>query len=263
VKNGKLYVAMNISKCFAVSVLLTVSVGALAKDSAGSNPYLDQFRVVKPLDLPLHCAGLAVRTVRSEQERVVIQIVEAAVVTHPTATPAVVSSLSKVLPESAGIVAARACVLQPTMTALIVRAAASAAPNESGRITYSVCRSLPHQYQIIASAASAANPALSSEILGAVTLAVPELKSHILRAAARARGSAATVPDVVTEAAAQAGKPLIASLSDPAQAPMGMPVIQAPPRVGIPFVPLTGTPRETSPSDSGEVPAGGRDYASP
>ncbi|MBN2506753.1 MAG: hypothetical protein JXQ71_08670 [Verrucomicrobia bacterium] len=248
--------------CFAMSVLTAASISVQAKEEAQVNPYAASLSLVKPLDLPIQCARLVSQGEKSAQNTRAVQLVEAAVATHPTSTPAVVGAIARAVPELAAVAAARGCALQPKMTAAIVKAAASAAPNEAGRIVYSVCRALPYQYQTVANAASAAVPALGSEILGAITLAVPEMKPYVLEAAARARGDAATVPNVLASAATSAGTTRVARLAESAVVASAMPVMP-PPRVGLPFVPLSGTPGEITPDSSGEVPEGGRDYATP
>lgn len=246
----------------AIVVCMALGVDGLAKEPAKPNPFKQKLNNVKPLELPAKCAVLVAQAPATEKEMATVQVIDASVTIHPAATPAVVGAIAKAVPEMAGIAAARAVMLQPKLAAAITKAAAAAAPAEAGRIVYSVCRSAPGSYKTVAAAAASAVPAAGSEILGALTLAIPALKPFIQDAAAEAKGDQATVGAVLDQAGKLAQPAMTTDDLDPFGSAATMPVM-APPRIGLPFVSLSGTPTETDPSQSGEVLPGGRDYARP
>ena len=175
---------------------------------------------------------------------------------NPAATPAIVGAIAKAVPEMAAIAAAITAAEQPPQAAAIAKAAAAAAQSKAGKIVAAVCRVVPNETRNIAVAVAEVVPAAAREILKAVASARPDLRPGIESALPNYLVGVSTVGDVLDSAKVAAVRPVSA------ERPSGQ-VMPRSPTVGPPYLPLSGTPSTITPSTSGDVPSGGRNYAQP
>jgi hypothetical protein len=257
----------------ALSISLSVFT-LLAADAP--NPFQETLSRVTPAELPAKAADIIKSVKNRERTTTTINVVKAAVTINPAAAPVIVGSIARSLPELAAIAAGAAAGEQPRQASAIARAASAAAPSKAGKIVVAVCRAVPNEYAAIATAVAQVVPDSTREILASVATALPELKDSIEKALANYRGqpSVAVVLADAAKLGTSVGNQPLSSLS--ATPIAGRPLASAGassasssgtgargPAVGPPYIPLTGTPGNISPTNSGVVPTGGRNYAEP
>ena len=245
--------------------------GSLFAADPGANPPVQQSLMAVPAaEMPAKAAEL-VKSARARDRGVVtVNVVTAAAAINPACSPTVVSAIAKSVPDMAAIAAGTAAELLPKQAGDIARAAASAAPSKAGKIVEAVCRATPQDYKKIALAAAQAAPSAGKEILQALETAIPGLKTSIEPALAGYGGNAPSVPAVLDSIRPATGSSLDGLAPDSPRAPVGVPVAGSPPMsqtrgplLAPPFVPISGTSTNVNPATSGNVPRGGRNYASP
>ena len=156
---------------------------------------------------------------------------------NPAAAPYIVGAIARAVPDMAPVAAGAAAAEQPKQASTIAKAAAAAVPSKAGKIIVAVCRAVPNEYRNIVVAVFEAVPGSGNEIVKAVAAALLELKASIEQILA---GYGQNV------ASAGALTPMVRG-----------------PAVGPPYFPLTVTPTNVTTVFSGEVPPGGRNYATP
>jgi hypothetical protein len=245
-------------------------VGSLFAGDPGANPSVQQALTTMPAaEMPAKAAELVKSAKVRDRGVVTVNVVTAAAAINPACSPTVVGAISKSMPDMASIAAGTAAELQPKQAGDIARAAAAAAPSKAGQIVEAVCRAAPQDYKKIALAAAQAAPSAAKEILQALETAIPGLKTSIEPALAGYGGNAPSVPAVLDSIRPAVGSSLDGLAAD-SRAPVGVPVAgSAPmsqtrgPLLAPPFVPISGTSTNVNPATSGNVPRGGRNYASP
>jgi hypothetical protein len=238
---------------FALGAFLMASLSAVGKDSSTPAPFQKTLSGVPAAEMPAKAADLVKQTKAREWGTRTVDVVKSALAINPAAAPAVVAAIAKAVPEMASIAAGTAATEQPKQAAAITKAAVAAAPSKAGKVVTAVCRAVPSEYRTVALAASEAAPTAAKEILNAVGTAIPSLRSGIDKTLASHQG---TIPPV-GPSLDQALTTTVAS-TDKAAGPL-----PKGPTQGAPFLPLSGTPTLLTPTTSGNVPPGGRDYASP
>ena len=211
-------------------------------------------------ELPAKAAEMVREAPKGERESTTIGVVKAAVGLRATAAPAVVGAIARSVPEMAALAAATAAAEQPKQSAAIARAAVAAAHSKAGSIVVATCRAVPNEYRNIAVAAAQAAPGSGKEILEAVEAALPSLKPAIEKILAGYRGAAPSVAAVLSQAAST---PVALTSTTTTTTPSAPSFFARGPAIGPPYIPLTSTPTNTVPGNSGDVPPGGRNYASP
>jgi transcription termination factor NusB len=259
----------------ALSVIGLSAYTASAADT--TNPYREQLSRVSAAELPPKSADLIKNAKSRERTATAINVVKAAVGINPAAAPAIVGAIARAVPDMAATAAGTAAAEQPRQASVITKAAVAAAPSKAGKIVITVCRAVPNEYVAIAVAAAQAAPDSAKEIVEAVATALPELKASIEKAlagyktlpsvqivlsdAARialASTSQQTAPTTVTAQGATVAASGRTAATTPAN-----PSAARGPSIGPPYIPLSGTPGNVTPSTSGDVPTGGRNYAAP
>ena len=246
-----------------------VAGSSFGKDSPQAKSFNEVLASVPAAELPAKAADLILHARSRERQTTTVNVVKGAVAINPAAAPAVVGAIARAVPDMASVAAGAAAALQPKQAAAIAKAAAAAAPSKAGKIVTAVCRAVPNEYRNIAAAVAVAVPGAGKEIVNAVASALPGLKPAIDSAVAGYGGNVVSVADTLDRAAkvspssltSLAVAPTVPTLS-PSPSLQGAPVARGP-AFGPPYQPLTSTPTNVTPSTSGEVPAGGRNYAAP
>src|SRR5439155_16914479 len=200
-----------------------------------------------------------------DREAATVSIVKAAVGINPAAAPAIVGAIAKAVPDVAALAAGTAAAEQPAQAGAIVRAATAAAPSKLRKIVAALCKAVPNQYRNIAVAASQTVPGHDKEILETVTTTLPDLKPQVEKALAGYNGNVPSVA-ITLDQAAKPAPTVLTQPSRPAAPTLSsavMPRGARGPAVGPPYIPLSGTPTNVNPGNSGDVPPGGRNYAAP
>ena len=263
-----------------LSVAFLVATHSFAKDAPKANSFSETLTAVKAAELPAKAAELVLNAKSRDRGATTVEVIQAAVGINPAAAPALVGAIARSVPDMASIAAGAAAAEQPKQAAAIAKAAAAAAPSRARRIVIAVCRAVPNEYRNIGIAVAEAVPGSNKDILNAIASALPDLRLSISQALVASPGNVLSVADTLDQAArlartrtassaasgtlastAVSGAPAAASApasgsAAPAPLPRG-------PSVGPPYIPLTTTPTNVTPGGSGEVPAGGRDYAAP
>ena len=230
----------------AAMVSTLVGLGTLNSFAGdASNPLKETLSGVPPIELPAKAAQVVKET-------------KAAVGINPAAAPAIVGAIARTTPEMASAAAGTAAAAQPKQAGAIAKAAAAGAPTKAGKIVTAVCRAAPRDYRGIAIAVSQAVPGAAKEILEAVASALSDLKPYIEEAITSFRGGVLTVAAVLDQAAKLAQTSPGSGSGPVALAPMARG-----PSIAPPYLPMSGTPGNVTPTTSGEVPTGGRNYAAP
>jgi hypothetical protein len=263
-------------KKIAILALSVIGLSALTSSAAeAANPFHDSLSRVSAAELPPKAAELIKNAKSRERTSTTITVVKAAVEINPAAAPAIIGSIARAVPDVAAVAAGTAAAELPKQASAIARAAAAAAPSRAGRIVVAVCRAVPNEYMTIAAAVAQALPNSAREILEAVATALPQLKPSIEQALAGYQGlpSVATVLSDAAKiapsiASAQTAPALAAAPAAGRTTTAGTPISSSPsavrgPATGPPYVPLSGTPGTVTPTTSGDVPTGGRNYAAP
>lgn len=251
---------------------LTLTIGLLgsAAVSAGEpgrkSAIAQRLAAVPVAELPATAAELVRSARSSERAAVTCEVIREALARSPRAGCPIVAAVAKAVPKAAPVAAVTAALDQPRSAAELAQAAAAAAPSQAGNIVEAVCRAVKHDYRRIALAVASVVPNGGKEILGGVAAALPELEPGI-SAGLKQYGdnpSVALMLDSVKPAPASGA---LASVPNNADLPRALPTSPTPlghgPLVVPPYVPLSGTVTNVSPSTSGVVPRGGRDYAAP
>jgi trimeric autotransporter adhesin len=227
-----------------------------AADSVGK-PVAQALSAAPMAELPAKSADLVKSARARDRSFVTVDVVEAALAINANTAPAVVGAIARAVPEMASIAAGKAAELLPKRAREIARAAASAAPSKAGKIAAAVCRAAPAEYRNVAVAIAQVAPASGMDILQEVAAVFPELKPAIDSVLAANRTSAPAVAFVLdsAKAAAPDNSGALASAA-------GAPAVRGP-AVAPPYVPGSGSSPNVTPSTSGTVPRGGRNYASP
>lgn len=250
---------MTTRRTFIVPLIAVVSWLSLGYTSVAADPqgavYLKSLSGVKAAELP-GAAALAVTQAPEEQQNAVAEsaIQTVAQIRMAAVIPSV-GAISKAAPASAASAAGTAAELLPKQVVQIVKAAATSAPEQAGNIVHAVCEQVPESYQLVATVAAKIAPNKAEAILAAVGKALPKLEPYI----ASASSGNAAVPTVLSEARASAQ----ASSSRSTVLAAGSGIYLRGPAVGPPYIPLTGTPGNSNPGGSVDVPPGGRDYSKP
>jgi len=243
----------------ALSAAFLTAGPAFGRDTTTANPYKATLAVVPAAELPAKAANLVQQAKARERQGITVNVVKAAVAVNPAAAPAIVGAIARAVPDMAAVAAGTAAAEQPKQASAIAKAAAAAAPAKVSAIVIAVCRAVPNEYQAIAVAAAQAVPGAGKQIVEAVAEALPSLKGPIEKALASYGGNLASVADTL----AVAGRISTAAETPRADTPAGGASVARGPAVGPPYIPLTTTPVNVTPGTSGQVPAGGRNYASP
>jgi len=254
------------------SILLGVAFlaggSSFGKDAPKVNAFNEVLAAVPSAELPAKAAGLVSHARARDWHTTTVSVVNSAVGINPVAAPAIVGVIARAVPNMASVAAGAAAELQPKQAAAIAKAAAAAAPSKAGKIVTAVCRAVPNEYRNIAAAVAQVVPGAEREIVRAVAAALPGLKPAIDTSLAGYGGSVVSVTDTLDRATkASLGSipsvptaPTVPTLS--ATAPLQGATTRGP-ASGPPYHPLTVTPTNVTPSTSGEVPTGGRDYSAP
>jgi hypothetical protein len=246
-------------KSVTLVAVVCATLSLLAADKNNSNPYLAQLSRATPMELPAQAAQLVAKSEAKARPLATVDVVKAALGLNPAAACQIVGCIAQAEPEMAPVAAGTAVSLVPDQAESIARVAAAAAPAQAGAIVAAICRVLPKQYKGVALAVAEVAPTQGKEILAGIASAIPTLKAPL------AKAMMASNPEAT---------PTVASVLDSVPATLDlspsipMPVASAgsavaPPSYGPPYVPLSGTPVNLNPGTGGEVPTGGRDYASP
>jgi hypothetical protein len=250
-----------------LSVTFLVASNCLAKDAPATNPFNQILTAVPAGELPAKAADLVVQAKARDRKATTINVVKAALSINPAAAPAIVGAIARAVPGMAAVAAGTAAAEQPKQASAIAKAAAAGAPAQAGAIVMAVCRAVPNEYQNIAIAVSQAVSGAGKEILKAVMSALPDMKPSIERVLAGYGGNvpsvAATLDQAAQTRAVSPTAPSSVALNPYSPSVMaGVPMVRGP-AVGPPYIPLTRTPTNVVSGTSGEVPGGGRNYASP
>ena len=213
-------------------------------------------------ELPAKAAEMIKQTKASGREAMTIKVLKSALEINPAAAPAVVGAIARSVPDMAAVAAGTAAGQQPKQAGIIARAAATVAPGKAGKIVAAVCRAVPNDFRNIAIIVAQAVPGAGKEILEAVGLAIPDLKPFIAQAMAAAKGNVTSVAEVLDQSVVNASTQAKQTVVDPISTPVITRSARGP-AVGPPYIPLSGTPGNVNPGNSGEVPTGGRGYAAP
>ena len=243
----------------AIMAGLVGIVQSFSAEATGAAAWQQSLSKVAAPELPAKAADLVKATKASDRGAATEGIVKTAVAINPVAAPAIVAAIAKAAPDMAAIAAGAAAQMQPKQASEIARAAAVAAPAKAGKIVAAVCRTVPQSYRNIALAVAQAVPGAGKDILRALASVFPGMKPGIDTSLASYGYNPPSVATVLDSA-----KPAIVSStpnsSDPSPLGGGLP---RGPSIAPPYIPLSGTATNVTPSTSGNVPRGGRNYASP
>jgi hypothetical protein len=226
-----------------ISVAVAAAVNLCAGDASTANPYFGTLSAVSPAELPAKSAAIVSQADSKNRIEATINVVKAAVGLNPAAAAAIVGTIAQSAPEMASVAAAAAVALVPGQAIAIAHAAAAAAPAEAGKIVEAVCRVVPNSYKAVAAAVAGVVPGQGKAILAGVAAAIPALQDPINKILSGSSSNNPSVSDVLDTVAA--------NLPVPAPQP-------GPPYVGVPQSPVI-----LNPGNGGQVPPGGRNYATP
>ena len=240
-------------KAIKFSILLAAALATAV--SASANSFLPALSAVSSAELPAKAAALISQADAKNLQQTTIDVVKAAVGLNPAAVAEVVASIARTSPDMAATAAGTAVGLVPNQAATIARAAAAAAPAQAGKIVAAICRVAPNDYKDVADAVAEVVPGAGKDILNGLSIAMPQLKDLIAQVLAEYNGKVPSVSEALNQISAADNSPTTASADD-SPLPRG-------PSVGAPPTPPSGTPVSIDPGSGGEVPSGGRGYASP
>jgi len=243
-----------------VSGFLCLSALSLAaSESPEVNIFRKAFAGVTAKELPLKAASLVKAARAEDREETTKDVVRAALEIKSAAVLEIVNAIGRDVPEMASVAAATIGEQRPQQAAAAARAAALAAPSMAGRIVQAVCRSVPDDYRNIAVAVAQVVPASGKEILDGVSATVPAASASIKLSVLSYGGNVTSVADVLDQANSIPRTKALATdlpVTVATSAPGG-------PTVGPPFIPLTRTPANVGPANSGVVPAPARAQVAP
>jgi hypothetical protein len=258
--------------CLAASLPFSVhalNLDTLKKDFAG----------VRAPELPARAASVVAGATASERSSVAATVVRAGVEVNAASAPMLVGAIARHTPSVAAVSASTAAALQPKQLAQISRAAVGAAPADAGEIVAALCKAQPAAFYTVGIAAGDVAPKQFDAILDGVSTASPAHKALIARARAElgAPKTAAVFGSILKRADA-----LLVALSKSTKstpetilagdvttelstklAAVAVALPQAPPTVGPPYTPSSGSPGEINTSQTFVAPPGGRDYSGP
>ena len=248
-----------------VLMVLVAAHNLFADDTKTRSPIAETLASVAVPELPARAAEIVKAAKPRERRVTTVSVVDAALAISPYVGASVVGAIAKAAPEMAAIAAEAAARREPTQAAAIARAAVVAAPRQSVKIVAAVCRAAPAEYRKIALVVAETAPGSGREILQAVAAAVPQLRPAIERALASVGPNPVSVAALLDEIKAPTSDVPSETLLSNAErtVPLGNPVRLKGPTIGPPYIPLSVTPTNVTPSTSGTVPRGGRDYAAP
>ena len=226
---------------------------ALSAETTKHDPIKEALTQAPAAEIPARAADIVKSAKSRDRESVTAEVVRVALALNPGIAPAIVNAIAKAVPEMASIAAGTATQCQPKRAAEIVKAAAAAAPAKVDKIVSAVCGVVPGEYRYIALAAAQAVPGSVKEILRAVVAAIPELKPSINKVLLTYQGNPPSMV-VVLDTARPAGKESPDLFSSP---------IVRGPTLAPPYIPPSQTSTNVTPSTSGTVPRGGRNYSAP
>lgn len=240
-------------KRIAAIVLGLVCFGALsgaAGDAQKVNPYSAVLSEATSAELPAKAADLVKRAKARDRSVTTVNVVKAALQANPGSARAVVSVISKAVPEMAPIAAATAAELQPKEAALIAKAAASAAPSRAAKIVVAVSRAVPGSWRDVAAVVGDAVPGSSQAILTALAAAFPELSAAINEALAKYTSELPSVGLILDQVVAVGSSSASTGVRGPTITP--------------PYTSGSGAPGTIIGGNSSTpVPPGGRNYTGP
>jgi hypothetical protein len=222
------------------------------------NTFRQSLSQAAPADLPPKAAALVKAAKTRDREDTTIKVITAALEVNPAAAPAIVGAIARMVPDAAATAAGTAAALQPKQAAAIARAAAAAAPSKAAKIVEAVSRAVPTEYRGIALAVGEINSISAKAVVEGLAAAQPAMKPSLESGLAHFGGNPPSVQALLdyqaTSTTTTPGSALPAS---------GLSGFARGPALGPPYIPLSGTPNNLNPGNSGNVPPGGRDYARP
>lgn len=245
---------------FAVGgLLLSAGIGICGQWSASALRQAN-FAEIPRVELPAKAASLVQSAKSSERWVVTLRVVQTAARVSPAVVPAVVGAISKTTPEMAALAAGEAAREQPAQACAIAIAAAGEAPAQTSAIVLAVCRAVPGDSAKVALSVEHAVPNSSRQIREALAEGIPVIQNASLtnsetvwaspfKSTVPAPGMAPTFPEPE-----RVRRAVRTTSRDPAARG---------PIIAPPFVPRSGTVTNVTPSTSGTVPTGGRNYARP
>ncbi len=205
-------------------------------------------------EMPLRASKLVIEANATDRKLVTVDVVIAALTISPAAAPTLVNSICKSAPEMSAIAAGTAAQICPKQAADITRAACAAAPGQVSNIVYAICRVVPVEYRTVALAAGLSVPSATKLVIMAVGAAIPELKGTLDNVLSAYHGE---VPPVAVLLNGMNRSVLETGALPPA------PPLARGPSLQPPYIPPSQTSSNVTPSTSGTVPRGGRNYAAP
>ncbi len=247
--------------CLLSSLLFLCAVSRSSGAPASPESIRETLSNIPAAEFPAKAAELIKQSKGRDQSVMAVKVVKAALALNPAAAPAVVGAICRAVPDVAAIAAGTAAEQQPKQAGNIARAAAAAAPSKVGKIVSAVCKAVPNDYQNIALAVAQVLPGAGKEIIEAMASAVPGVKAILNQVLLAAGGSVPSVAYALNQInAAPQTKP---GSSDVSTTSGGTIPAARGPAVGPPYIPLSGTPGNVNPANTGTVPTGGRGYAAP
>ena len=243
---------------FAVGGLLLGANMGTCGECPASAALQESFAEISRVELPAKAAHLVQCAKSAERSELTRSVVQAAGRVSVAVVPAVVGAISKTVPEMAVLAASEAAREQPAQAWAIARAAAAGAPAQTRAIVLAICRAVP---------------GASAKIALEVEHAVPNSGSHLREAPSipgiRNASLTNSEPGWASPFKSTIPAPGIArTFPEPEQVRRGYRTAHRDPLArgpinGPPFVPRPGTVTTITPSTSGTVPTGGRNYARP
>lgn len=258
----KLKKIMKISRKVAsvAAAVFALALVVRAGETPAASAFLTVLSTTTQAELPAKAADLVAQADAKQQPQTTVDVVKAAVGLNPAAAAAIVGSIAQTTPAMAAIAAGTAAGLVPDQAVTIARAAAAAAPQQAAKIVEAVCRVLPADYAGVAGAVADVVPGAGKEILAAISTAIPTLKIPLNNVLASYNGNVPSVSAVLNQVQSslqEDGTAVQLSQATAGAAPL------APPIGGPPYVPLPVDHQNIDPGSGGQVPPGGRNYASP
>ncbi len=264
-----------------LKILCTVALVAAAASVGANQAKIDslkkEFAGVRALELPGRAASTVAAAPSTDRLALADDVVRAALDVNASAAPMLIGAIARSTPDAAAGSAVTAVLLQPKQLSPITRAAVGAAPAEAEAIVGALTKSHPAAFALIGVAAVEAAPKSAEAILHGITAANPTLKTLIARFDTKGAKTPAAVVSVLKRTEMLLAKLSSSSKSTPetilaseltptmtAQlSGLTATVLAAPPVVGPPYTPISGTPGEINTSQTFEAPPTSRDYSGP
>lgn len=260
------------------SVLLTAAVASVSANQAKIDSLKKEFAGVRALELPGRAASTVAAAQQADRLALADDVVRAALDVNASAGSMLIGAIARATPDVAASSAVTAASLQPKQLSPITRAAVGAAPAQAETIVGALTKAHPSSFALIGIAAIDAAPKSAEAVLNGVASANPTLKSLIVRFDTKGAKTPAAVIAVLKRAEMLLGKLSNASKTTPETILAGeltpsmtaqltgltATVLAAPPVVGPPYTPISGTPGEINTSQTYQGPPdAGRDYSAP